>query len=63
MRRLGHVALRGEMRNSYTILVGKPARKRPLQRPRRRWEDNIRLDVREIEWEVVVWINLAQDRS
>jgi hypothetical protein len=38
----------GEMRNAYKILVGKPARKRPLRRPRCRWEDNIKIDLREI---------------
>jgi len=51
----------GEMRNAYRILVGKPERKRPLRRPRCRWEDNIRIDVREIEWEIVNWIHLTQD--
>jgi hypothetical protein len=39
-----------DMRNAYNILFGKPEGKRPLGRPRRRWEDNIRLDLREIEW-------------
>jgi len=43
----------GEMRNAYKIFVGKPEGKRPLGRPRRRWEDNIRLDLREIGREVV----------
>jgi hypothetical protein len=43
----------GSMRNVYKILVGKPKGKRPLGRPRRRWEDSIRMDVREIWWEVV----------
>jgi len=51
------------MRNAYKILVGKPEGKRPLGRPRRRWEDNIRMDLREIGWEVVYWIHLAQDRD
>jgi hypothetical protein len=51
----------GTMRNEYKILVGKPEGKRPLGSPRRRWEDNIRIDVREIGWEVVDWIHLAQD--
>jgi len=40
-------------------LVGKPERKRPLRRPRRRWEDNIRMDLREIVWEFVDWIHLG----
>jgi hypothetical protein len=60
---LGHVARSKELRNAYKILVGKPAGKRPLGRRRRRWEDNIRIDLREIRWEVVVWMHLAQDRD
>jgi hypothetical protein len=48
MRWARHVARVGEMRNSYTILVGRPEGKRPFGRPRRRWEDNIRVDLREI---------------
>jgi hypothetical protein len=43
------------------FLVGKPEEKRPLGRPRRRWEDNIRMDLREIRWESVDWVHLAQD--
>jgi hypothetical protein len=43
--------------------VGKPERKRPLGRPRRRWEDNIRMDLREVGWERVDWMHLAQDRN
>jgi hypothetical protein len=58
-----HVARMGEMRNAYNVLVGKPKGNRPLERPRRRWQDNIRMDVREIEWESVDWIYLAQDRD
>jgi hypothetical protein len=53
----------GEMRNAYKILVGKPEEKRPFGRPRRRCEDNIRMDLREIGWESVDWINLAPDRD
>jgi hypothetical protein len=49
----------GKMRNVYKSLVGKPERKRPLRRPRHRWEDNIRMDIREIWFEVVDWIYLA----
>jgi len=49
----------GEMRNAYIILVGKPEGKKPLRRPRCRWEDNIRIDVREIGWEGVDWMHLA----
>jgi hypothetical protein len=48
MRLAGHVARMGEKRNAYRILVGKPEGKRPLGRPRRRWADNIKMDVREI---------------
>jgi hypothetical protein len=52
MRCAGHVASMGEMRNSYKMLVRKPEGKRPLRRPRCRWEDNIRMGLREIGWEV-----------
>jgi hypothetical protein len=51
----------GEDRKVYSVLVGNPERKRPLGRPRRRWEDEIRMDLREIGWESVEWIQLAQD--
>jgi hypothetical protein len=50
MRREGHVARMGEERNVYRVLVGKPEEKRPLGRPRRRWKDGIRMDLREIGW-------------
>jgi hypothetical protein len=53
----------GEKRNAYRILVGKPDGKRPLGRHRRRWEDNIRMDLREIGWSGTDWIDLAQDRE
>jgi hypothetical protein len=53
----------GEKRNVYRILVGKPEGKRPLGRPRCRWEANIRLDLREIGWSGMDWIDLAQDRD
>jgi hypothetical protein len=49
----------GEVRIAYSILVGKPEGKRPVGRPRRRWEDNIRTDLREIEWEGVHWMHLG----
>jgi hypothetical protein len=52
----------GEKRNVYRLLVGKPKGKRPLGRPRRRWIDNIKMDLLEIELNVVDWIGLAQDR-
>jgi hypothetical protein len=51
-----------ENSNAYRILVGKPGEKRPLGRPRRRWEDNIKMDLREIGWGDMDWIDLAQDR-
>jgi hypothetical protein len=52
-----------EKRNAYGILVGKPEGKRPLRRPRRMWEDNIRMDLREIGCSGMEWIDLAQDRD
>jgi hypothetical protein len=45
------------------LLVGKPEEKRPLGRPRRRWVDNIKMDLREIGWDVMDWIDLAKDRD
>jgi hypothetical protein len=54
---------RGEKRNAYRILVGKPGRKRPLGRPRHRWEDNIKMDLREILWVSMHWIEIAQNRD
>jgi hypothetical protein len=51
------------MRNIYSILVGKCEGKRPFRRPSHRWKDNMTLDLREIEWEVVDWMHLAQDRD
>jgi hypothetical protein len=53
----------GEGRNVYRVLVGKPEGRRPLGRPRRRWDDGIRMDLEEIGWEGVEWIHLAQDRD
>jgi hypothetical protein len=47
----------------YRVLMGKPEGKRPLGRPRHRWEDRIRMDLREIGWGSVQWIQLAQDRD
>jgi hypothetical protein len=52
----------GEKRNVYRLFLGKPERKRPLGRPRRRWMDNIKMHVLEIGLNVVDWIGLAQDR-
>jgi hypothetical protein len=57
----GRVTRMGETQNTYKVLVGKPEGKRPVERPGRRWEDNIRKDLREIRVEVVDWKHLAQD--
>jgi hypothetical protein len=59
----GHVARMGETRNVYRILVEKGEGKRPLGRPRRRCVDNIKVDLREIGWDGMDWIKLAQDRD
>jgi hypothetical protein len=63
MRWAGHVARMGEGRNVYRVLMGKPEEKRPLRRPWRRWEDGIKMDLREIDCGGVEWIHLAQDRD
>jgi hypothetical protein len=63
LRWAGHVARMGEKRNEYRILVGNPEGKRPLGRPRRRWVDNIKMDLREIVWDGMDWTDLAQDRT
>jgi hypothetical protein len=55
--------MNGAKRNAYMILVGKPKRKRPLGRPRRRWMDNTKMDLRKIGWDGMDWIGLAQDRD
>jgi hypothetical protein len=62
MRWAGHVARMGEGRGVYRVLVGRPEGKRPLGRPRRRWEDKIKMDLREIGIDRANWIPLAQDR-
>jgi hypothetical protein len=59
----GHVARRGEKRNPCRLLVGKPEGRRPLGRPRRRWVDNIRMDLVEVGWGDVDWVGLAEDRE
>jgi hypothetical protein len=53
----------GERRGVYRVLVGKPEGRRPLGRPRLRWEDNIRMDLQEVECGGVDWIELAQDKD
>ena len=57
------MARMGERRGAYRILVGKPEEKRPLARPRRRWVNNIRMDLQEVGCGYVDWIGLAQDRE
>ena len=63
MRWAGHVARMGEGRGVYSVLVGKPEGKRPLGRPRRRWEDNIKIDLQEVGCVGMDWIELAEDRD
>jgi hypothetical protein len=63
MRWAGHAAQMWEKRNTYRILVGKPEGKRPLGRQRRKWVDNVKMDLREIEWDEMDWIDLAVDRD
>jgi hypothetical protein len=63
MRWAGHAERMGEKRNACRILVGKPEGKRPLGRPRRKWVDNIKMDLSEIEWYGMDWIDLALDRD
>jgi hypothetical protein len=62
LRLAGHVARMGEGRGVYRVLVGRLEGKRPLGKPRRRWEDNIKLDLRKIGIDGANWIQLAQDR-
>jgi hypothetical protein len=63
MRWTGHVARMGERKGVYRVLVGKPEGKRPLGRLRRRWEDNIKMDLQDVGCGVINWIKLAQDRD
>jgi len=63
MRWAGHVARTGEKRGVYRVLVGKSEGKRPLGSPRRRWEDNIKMDLQEMGCEGMDWIELTQDRD
>jgi hypothetical protein len=63
MRLAEHVARIEVKRDAHNILAGKPDGKRPLGRPRRRWVDNIKIDLREIGWHGMDWIDLAQDRD
>jgi hypothetical protein len=62
MRWVGHATRMGEGRNVYRVLVGKPKRKRPLERPRHRWEDRIKMDLREIGcglWNGFIWLRIG----
>ena len=63
LRWAGHVACMEQSRNAYRVLVGKTEGKRPLGRPRHRWEDNIRMDLREVGCDPGEWIDLAEDRD
>ncbi|KAJ4426501.1 hypothetical protein ANN_27315 [Periplaneta americana] len=63
LRWAGHVARMGESTNAYRVLVGRPEGKRPLGRPRYRWEDNIKMDLKEMGYDDREWINFAQDRD
>jgi hypothetical protein len=63
MRWAGHVARMREGRKVHRVLVGKPEGKRPLGRPRRRWVDNIKMDLQKVGGGRVYWVELAQDRD
>ena len=63
MRWAGHVALMGERRGVYRVLMGKPKGKRPLGSPRRRWENNIKMDLQVVGYGGIDWIELAQDKD
>jgi hypothetical protein len=63
MRWARHVARIGAKRNAYRVLVGKTEGNRPLGRPRRRWVDNIKIDLKGTGWDGIDWIDLAQDRD
>jgi hypothetical protein len=60
---VGHVARIGEGRGVYSVLMGKPDGRRPLGRPRRRWEDNIKMDLQRVRCGGMDWIELAQERA
>jgi len=63
MRWVGHIEGMGERRGVYRVLAGKPERKRPLGRPRHKWEDNIKIDLQEVGCGGMDWIEMAQDRD
>jgi hypothetical protein len=60
---MGHIGRTVEMRNAYNILVQRPSGKRPLRKTSRSWKDKIRTDLKEIGWEGVGWVRLAQYRN
>ena len=63
MRWAGHVECMGEGRGLHRVLVGKPEGKRPMRRPRRRWEDNIKMDFQKVGGDCGDWMELSQDRD
>ena len=63
MKWAGHVERMGERRGVYRVLVGNPEGKRPRRRPRRRWEDNIKMDIQEVGCGGMDWVELAHDRD
>jgi hypothetical protein len=63
LRWAGHVAHMRERKVAYRVLVGKPEGRRPLEKPRHRWEDNIKMDLREVGWEGMDSISLAQHKD
>ena len=63
MRSVGHVARMGDRRGVYRVLVGKPEGRRPLERPRRRWENNIKMDLQDVGGGCGDWTELVQDRD
>jgi len=63
MRWAGHVARMEESRGVYRVLMGNPEQKRPLGRPRRRWEDSAKIDLQEVGCECMDWIDVALDRD
>jgi hypothetical protein len=63
MKWVGHAARMGKRKVAYSVLVGKPKGERPLGRTRRRWQENSKLDLKEVRWGGLNWIDLAQDRD
>ena len=63
MRWVKHVVRKGERRGVHRVLVGKPEEKRPLGRPRHRWEENIKMDLQEVRCGYMDWMEVAQERD